>query len=82
MEDKKLSLYTLKTCPFCHKVMRVIDKYNLDVEIKPIEDEKNRQELIELGGKEQVPMLLIGDEVLYESSDIVKWLKTNLVNEG
>lgn len=49
-----------------------------DVEMVDIEaDPKNKDELIELGGMYQVPMLLIDGQPLYESDDIIKWFKEN-----
>ncbi len=49
-----------------------------DVEMVDIEaDPKNKDELIELGGMYQVPMLLIDGKPLYESDDIIKWFKEN-----
>jgi len=41
-------------------------------------DPKNREELIEVGGINQVPMLLIDGKPLYESDDIVQWFKDNM----
>lgn len=41
-------------------------------------DSKNEEELIRLGGKDQVPMLLIDGEPLYESDDIIEWFKNNM----
>jgi len=38
----------------------------------------NEEELIRLGGKDQVPMLLIDGKPLYESGDIIKWFKENM----
>lgn len=52
---------------------------NIKVEMANIhEDPKNRGELIRLGGKEQVPMLLIDGKPLYESDDIIRWFKENI----
>ncbi len=49
------------------------------VEIKNIDKDKEAREyLIEKGGKKQVPCLFIGEEPLYESLDIIKYLKENL----
>ncbi len=36
-----------------------------------------RDELIKIGGKPQVPCLVIDGKALYESSDIIEWLKKN-----
>lgn len=76
---QELKLYVMEVCPFCKKVVRYIDKNNIDgVEIMDIKkDPKNQEDLIKLGGKDQVPMLLIDGKPLYESSDIIQWFKDN-----
>lgn len=37
----------------------------------------SREELLKIGGKSQVPCLVIDGVALYESLDIIKWLKDN-----
>ena len=41
------------------------------------DDEEAEATLISVGGKRQVPCLLIDGEPLYESGDIVAWLDAN-----
>ena len=73
-----LKLFYMKTCPFCIRVILFIKKNNINVEMVDINaDPKNKEELIKLGGKDQVPMLLIDGNPLYESGDIIKWFKEN-----
>jgi glutaredoxin len=56
-----------------------MEKNNINVEMKDIiADPKNQEELIQLGGIDQVPMLLIDGKPLYESSDIIQWFKDNM----
>ncbi len=76
-----LALYYYPTCPYCRKVTRFINKNDLDqIELKNInQDEQAEAELIEIGGKRQVPCLFIDGEPLYESDDIIDWLKSNVV---
>ncbi len=38
---------------------------------------ENRQALLDIGGKAQVPCLIIDGTALYESEDIIEWLKKN-----
>jgi glutaredoxin 3 len=59
--------------------MRYMEENNIQVEMVDIlADPKNREELIEVGGINQVPMLLIDGKPLYESDDIVQWFKDNM----
>ncbi|PTX17545.1 LOW QUALITY PROTEIN: glutaredoxin [Halanaerobium congolense] len=77
-----LVLYYYPTCPYCRKVTRFIDKHDLEeIELKNInQNEAAETELIKVGGKKrQVPCLFIDGEPLYESSDIINWLKSNLI---
>lgn len=76
---KELKLYYKDVCPFCKKVFRYMDKNNIEgvdlIDIKA--NKKNQQELVEVGGMDQVPMLLIDGKPLYESDDIIQWFKDN-----
>lgn len=75
---RELKLYHLELCPYCRKVRNYIKDNDLAVELVDIKaDPKNQEELIKLGGKNQVPMLLIDGEPFYESGDIIEWLKEN-----
>ena len=73
-----LDLYVLDTCPYCKKVMAYLDEHNMEYNKINIEDKSNEEALIKLGGKRQVPFLVDKDRniQMYESSDIVEYLKT------
>lgn len=73
----KYELYKKETCPYCRKVMQFIaDSGRTDIEMKDIvENEENRRRLVEVGGKQQVPCLFIDGKPLYESGDIIEYLK-------
>lgn len=78
---KELKLYSKEVCPYCQKVLRVIDKYNLNVEIRDIKkDPAAQDELLAIGGKDQVPMLLVDGKPMYESGDIIKYLKDHHIS--
>ena len=73
----KLELYKFDTCPYCRKVLNAIEESGRnDIELHDIhKSEEDRQRLLKDGGKEQVPCLFIDGKPLYESSDIIEWLK-------
>lgn len=75
----KLDLYKFDSCPYCRKVLSYIEESGrTDITLHDThKSEEDRQYLIEHGGKEQVPCLFIDGKPLYESSDIVEWLKEN-----
>ena len=73
-----LTLYHFETCPYCQRVRRYITENHIDISWKDIWlNPEYREELIKIGGKSQVPCLVIDGKALYESLNIIKWLKTN-----
>ena len=76
-----LELYYFPTCPFCQKVLRYMAAAGIEdrVALKNIHaDAEADATLVAVGGKHQVPCLFIDGEPLYESDDIVAWLRANL----
>lgn len=79
METSQLTLYYLPSCPYCRKVLRALDELGVKIQMKNIhEKDEYRQELLKIGGKGQVPCLVINGRAMYESDEIVKWLRQNL----
>ncbi len=75
----ELKLYMFDTCPYCSKVINEIETSGLtDIEYHNInKNELDRLELISVGGKQQVPCLFIDGKPMYESDDIIEWLRAN-----
>lgn len=74
----KLELYKFDGCPFCARVMGAIEELGAPVEMHDIRQNKDDlARLMEVGGKKQVPCLFIDGKPLYESADIIAWLKSN-----
>lgn len=75
---KDYILYVGTICPFCKKVENFLNEENIELEIINIEKDRNAmQKLIEEGGKRQVPCLFHDGKYLYESDDIIEFLKEN-----
>jgi len=72
-----LTLYVKTGCPFCAKVLHTVDELGIDVEQKNIADDAVAAELVEKGGKRQVPYLIDAerDVAMYESDDIVTYFE-------
>lgn len=75
-----LDLYIMSSCPFCIKVTRSFTEQGLkqgvdyrlhDVRLDP--DAEKR--LLEIGGEFQVPFLVHGETCMYESMDIINYVK-------
>ncbi|MFD2168071.1 glutaredoxin family protein [Thalassotalea euphylliae] len=86
-KTQHLSLYQLTACPFCVKVRRAMKREGIELELRNIKDTNSnyREQLMQGGGKPTVPCLRIekgDDEVewLYESNDIISYLKTVTAN--
>ena len=76
---KDLILFYMEGCPYCDKVRKYIKDNDISVKMVDIyADPKNQEQLMTLGGIDQVPMLLIDGLPRYESDDIIEWLKTNM----
>lgn len=76
-----LKLYTYTYCPYCEKVRRVFQE--LGVSYEEVDAERGTpgsEELLKLGGKQQVPFLV--DEgtgvSMYESDDIIDYARTRI----
>lgn len=75
MSEKNLELYVKTTCPYCHKVLSFMEENGIELPLRNIEtSDADRDRLIEVGGKRQVPCLFIDGKPLYESSDIIDFL--------
>ena len=72
----KLDLYMFPACPYCRRVISMIEASGRkDITYHNIHaNEADRQTLIRVGGKEQVPCLFIDGKPMYESQDIIDWL--------
>ncbi len=78
VEKPKLFLYTRSTCPYCKKISAYLASVNKAISSLDIgETPDAAKDLIKVGGKKQVPCLVINGKPLYESNEIIKWLKNN-----
>lgn len=76
MTKQKLELFYFPSCPYCQLVLRQIDYLEIDVELKNIQENPEYKKFhIEKTGRKTVPCLYIDGEPLFESSDIINFLK-------
>jgi glutaredoxin len=78
MNDLEISLFYRPTCPFCQKVIAYMDKHQIILPMEDISDKEQQQQLVSIGGKSQVPCLVINGKALYESDDIITWMQEHL----
>lgn len=75
-----LKLYTYQACPYCAKVRTAFT--DMKIPFEEIDAERGTagsEELVRLGGKQQVPFLVDEESgvQLYESSDIIAYAREN-----
>ena len=77
-EKPLLTLYYLPWCPYCLKVTDYLRQIHRTVPMKNLQhNSKNKDELRRIGGKTQVPCLVINGKAMYESTAIIQWLSQN-----
>jgi len=77
MSDPAITLYRLQACPFCERVVRVLDEYDLDYESRFVEPMHSDRDVVKrVSGKRTVPAIV--DEntgvTMSESANIVDYL--------
>ncbi|MBT6177238.1 MAG: glutaredoxin family protein [Deltaproteobacteria bacterium] len=82
-EELELILYKSDTCFYCHRVLEAVNSLSIPLVLQDTRrDPGARKRLIKLGGKPQVPCLIINGKPLYESSDIVRFFKKVVVTKA
>jgi glutaredoxin 3 len=72
-----LELYFFPDCPYCRKVLDAIDDLGLKEKVvfrNARSDPKQKEALVELTGKTQVPCLVVDGKPMHESEDIKRYL--------
>ena len=72
-----LTLYVKSSCPFCIRVKNHLNTAEIEYTEKDInESDEYRDELLDQGGKQQVPFLVDSEAgvSMYESADIVEYV--------
>jgi glutaredoxin 3 len=74
LQKTGIRLYTGDYCLFCSRVRNELERLGLDYEVVDA-DADMREEVIRLSGQRAIPILTIGDEVLVDSSHIIRELR-------
>ena len=69
------TLYYKKSCPYCQKVLGFMKANNLTMDTRDTAQPGIQNDLVRIGGKKQVPCLVMGHKALYESDDIIEYLR-------
>ena len=82
-EPLELTLFKSDTCFFCHRVLGVVQSLKIPLTLKDTrKDPEARSMLVAVGGKRQVPCLFINGRPLYESSDIINFFQSLVINQA
>jgi glutaredoxin len=74
----QLVLYHYEGCGPCRRVKDTLKELKLEIEWRDIhQSEAALNELLTIGKLQQVPCLFIDGKPLYESADIIRWLRSN-----
>jgi glutathione S-transferase len=61
-------------------VQRFLKERQIEVPVRDVLfDKEAKTDLLRIGGKTQVPCLIIDGQPLYESNDIIDWFRTHYV---
>ncbi|WP_424017146.1 glutathione S-transferase N-terminal domain-containing protein [Halorientalis pallida] len=77
MSDPEITLYRLQACPFCERVVRKLEAYDLDYRSRFVEPMHSDRDVVKrISGKRTVPAMV--DEstgvTMSESANIVDYL--------
>ena len=74
VQSAEITLYTGEYCPYCRRVKKELDRLDLGYQTVNA-DADGRKTVIELSGQRAIPILTIGDEVLVDSTHIIRELR-------
>ena len=76
---RNLELYYRNFCGYSRKVLDYMEEHGITMTMHCLQTEAGAEEgLVALGGKAQVPCLIIDGEAMYESDDIIAYLAANV----
>ena len=71
-----LVLYMFPSCPYCQKVLHFMEEHNIEIPTRDITKPQIAAEMVALtGGETQVPCLAIDGKPLWESAEIIEFLR-------
>jgi glutaredoxin 3 len=77
-KTEQITLYTGSYCPYCRRVSNELERLGLDYEVVDA-DADGREEVIRLSGQRAIPILSIGEDVIADSSRIIRELRRRYV---
>ena len=84
MSESPITLYRLQACPYCERVVRVLERFDLDYDSRFVEPMHSDRDVVKrLSGKRTVPAVVdrTTGVTMSESANIVEYLR-NTYAEG
>lgn len=83
--DPSITLYRLQACPFCERVVRILNEYDLNYRSRFVEAMHSERDIVKrISGKRTVPAIV--DETtgvtMSESANIVEYLENTYGTEA
>lgn len=80
-----INLHVSPSCPFCIKVLKAAEKMGMQegtdyITVDSSVGTAGRATVLEVGGKSMVPFLIDGNHSMYESDDIIEYLRKKQTN--
>lgn len=76
-DDPPITLYRLQACPFCERVVRKLDEYDLDYRSRFVEAMHSKRDVVKrVSGSRSVPVIVDHETgvTMTESANIVEYL--------
>ncbi len=73
-QNASIKFYTGDYCVYCRRVKKELERLNLPYEAVDA-DADRREEVTQLSGQRRIPILTIDEEVLVDSSHIIRELR-------
>jgi glutathione S-transferase len=73
-EGKEITFYTGEYCPYCRRVKGELERLGLPYKAVNA-DADGRETVMALSGQRAIPILTIGDDVLVDSTHIIRELR-------
>ena len=78
MSDTEITLYRLQACPFCERVVRVLDEYGIEYQSRFVEALHSKRDAVKrVTGSRTVPAIVDGNTgvTMSESANIVDYIE-------
>jgi glutaredoxin 3 len=79
VQNEEITLYTGEYCPYCRTVKKELKRLDLGYQTVDA-DADGRETVVQLSGQRAIPILTIGDEVLVDSTHIIRELRKRYAN--